>query len=54
MFKAKSQGADVEEAEIVAETHDTEVEKPIDMEEAEEVEDEEKEELEGEHDKVCL
>ena len=53
MFKAKSQGTDIEEAETVAETHDTEVEKPIDMEDAEVVEDEEKEELEGEPDKVC-
>ena len=49
MFKAKGQRADVEDAETVAETHDTEVEKPIDMEEAEVVEEEEeKEEIEGE------
>ena len=61
VFKAKSLGADIEDAETVAETHDTEVEKPIDMEEAEVVEDEEKEEIQGEGeiegegdtDKVC-
>lgn len=48
MFKAKAQRADVEDAEVVVESHDTEVERPLDLEEAEEVEEEKGEELEGE------
>lgn len=40
VFKAKAQRAELEEAEVVAESHDTEVEQPIDLEEAEEVEEE--------------
>lgn len=47
MFKAKAQWTDVVDAEIVVESHDTEVERPLDLEEAQEVE-EEKEEFEGE------
>lgn len=44
MFKAKAQRTDVADAEVVIESQDTEVERPIDLEEAEEVE-EEREEL---------
>ena len=48
MFKAKAQRADIEDAEVVIESHDTEVERPLDLEEAEEVEEEKGEEFEGE------
>ena len=48
MFKAKSQRADLADAEVVAESKDTEVERPLDQEEAEEVEEEKEEEFEGE------
>ena len=48
LFKAKSQRADVEDAEVVVESHDTEVERPLDLEEAEEVEEEKGEEFEKE------
>ena len=48
MFKAKSQRADLEDAEVVTESKDTEVERPLDQEEAEEVEEEKGEEFEGE------
>ena len=48
MFKAKAQRADIEDAEVVVESHDTEVERPLDLEEAEEVEEEKGEEFEGE------
>ena len=48
VFKAKAQRADVEDAEVVVESHDTEVERPLDLEEAEEVEEEKGEEFEGE------
>jgi hypothetical protein len=40
--------ADAEDAEVVVESHDTEVERPLDLEEAEEVEEEKGEEFEGE------
>lgn len=48
VFKAKAQRADVEDAEVIVESHDTEVERPLDLEEAEEVEEEKGEEIEGE------
>ena len=40
VFKAKAQRAELEDAEVVGESHDTEVEQPIDLEEAKEVEEE--------------
>ena len=48
VFKAKAQTADVDDAEVVTENHDTEVERPLDLEEAKEVEEEKGEEFEGE------
>lgn len=48
MFKAKTQKTDAEGAETVAENRHTEVERPLDMEEAEEVEEEKEEEFAGE------
>ena len=41
LFKAKAQRADVEDAEVVVESQDTEVERPLDLEEPEVVEEEE-------------
>lgn len=40
VFKAKTESTEVEDAEVVVESGETEVEKPVDLEEAEEVEEE--------------
>lgn len=53
VFKAKTEHSEVQDAEVVVESGDTEVEKPVDLEEAEEVE-EEKEEKEDTHQEQVL